>query len=110
MKRNTNKTYTATKEINGTKYIAQFNGVREAVRATELYGKDEVKLAEYILENVIVDPPHLNMDDFEDLQEYRSVTNFAIGVMSGRFRGEKNQGTDKGISEKELASVETGAE
>lgn len=110
MKRNTNKTYTATKEINGTKYIAQFNGVKEAVRATELYGKDEVKLAEYILENVIVEPPHLNMDDFEDLQEYRSVTNFAIGVMSGRFRGEKNQGTDKGISEKELASVEIGAE
>lgn len=110
MKRNTNKIHTATKEINGTKYIAQYNGNREAVRALQLYGKDEIKLAEYLLENVVVEPPHLDLDDFEDLQEYRSVINFAIGVMSGRFRGEKNQGTDKGISEKELACVETCAE
>lgn len=70
MKQNTSKIYTATKEINGTTYRAQFNGVREAVRATQQY-KDEMSLDEYLLSNVIVEPPGLQMDDFEDLFEFR---------------------------------------
>ena len=38
MKKNTNKIYTATKDINGTTYRAQFNGVRECIRAYQSAG------------------------------------------------------------------------
>lgn len=110
MKRNADKTYTATKEINGVTYRAQFNGVREAVRAKKEYGSDELKLAEYLLENVIVDPPHLSIDDFDDLLEYQKVTNFAASVMTGRFRDEQNEGRAEASSEKQLASVEVSAQ
>jgi hypothetical protein len=97
MKQNTSKIYTATKEINGTTYRAQFNGVREAVRATQQY-KDEMSLDEYLLSNVIVEPPGLQMDDFEDLFEFRQVISFAANVMSGRFRGEEKSGADQSSS------------
>lgn len=110
MKKNTDKTYTTTKEINGVTYRAQFNGVWEAVRATAKYGKDELKLAEYLLTNVIVEPPGLKVDDFDDLPEYHAVTNFAASVMSGRFRGETELGTDQRSGETESTVVEAGNE
>lgn len=109
MEKNTNKSYTTTKEINGVTYRAQFNGVREAVRATQQY-KDEMSLDEYLLSNVIVDPPGLQMDDFDDLFEFRQVINFAASVMSGRFRGETEPEADQDSSGKKLAVVETGTE
>ena len=109
MEKNTNKTYTTTKEINGVTYRAQFNGVREAVRATQQY-KDEMSLDEYLLSNVIVDPPGLQMDDFDDLFEFRQVINFAASVMSGRFRGETKSGADQDSSGTELAAVAAGTE
>lgn len=95
MKKNTNKIYTATKEINGVTYRAQFNGVRECIRATDKYKDDTIAFHEYLLENVIVEPTGLKLDDFDDLEEERLVANFAAGVMSGRFRGEEKQGTDQ---------------
>lgn len=107
MKQNTSKIYTATKEINGTTYRAQFNGVREAVRATQQY-KDEMSLDEYLLSNVIVEPPGLKMDDFEDLFEFRQVINFAANVMSGRFRGEEKSGGTEESSKREMAAVSAG--
>lgn len=106
MKQNTSKIYTATKEINGTTYRAQFNSVREAVRATQQY-KDEMSLDEYLLSNVIVEPPGLQMDDFEDLFEFRQVINFAANVMSGRFRGEEKSGAAESSSQTKLDVVET---
>ncbi len=109
MEKNKNKSYTATKEINGVTYRAQFNGVREAVRATQQY-KDEMSLDDYLLSNVIVDPPGLQMDDFDDLFEFRQVINFAASVMSGRFRGETELGAGQGSSEKKLAAVAAGTE
>ena len=110
MKQGTSKIYTATKEINGTTYRAQFNGVREAVRATQEYKKDEMGFDEYLLSNVIVEPPGLQMDDFEDLFEFKQVIDFAASVMSGRFRGEEKSEADKRSSEKKLDDVETGTE
>lgn len=104
MKKNTNKIYTVTKEINGVTYRAQFNGVREAVRATQQY-KDELSLDEYLLANVIVEPPGLQLDDFDDLMEFRQVINFAASVMAGRFRGEEKPGTDQENGGGKLASV-----
>lgn len=110
MKRNTDKTYTATKEVNGVTYQAQFNGVREAIRAANQCGKDELKLDEYLLENVVVNPPGLKLDDFEDVAEAREVLNFAASVMTGRFRNEENtRGAETG-SEEKLGTVETCAE
>lgn len=64
MKKNTDHTYTATKEIHGTTYRAQFNGVREYVRATEQCKGDELKMDEYLLSNVIVEPPGMKLDEF----------------------------------------------
>jgi hypothetical protein len=100
MKKGTDKTYTASKEINGVTYRAQFNGVREAVRATQQFKTDELKLDEYLLENVIVEPPGLELDDFDDLAEAREVINFAASVMMGRFRNSSDEATAEGDSEK----------
>ncbi len=110
MKRNTDKTYTATKEINGITYRAQFNGVRECRRALDKYGKTELEFEEYLLANVIVDPPGLQLDDFEDLDECNQVIRFASSVLTGRFRRDENPAADKTGGKKKLADVETGAQ
>lgn len=110
MKRNTDKTYTATKEVNGVTYRAQFNGVREAVRATNQYAGNELGFDEYLLSNVIVDPPGLQLDDFENMDEYRQVIRFAASVMAGRFRNNKDDAAAETGSKKKLAGVETGVQ
>ncbi len=46
MKRNTDKTYTVSKEIEGTTYLAQFNGVREATSAYTHYKSKEIEFEE----------------------------------------------------------------
>jgi len=95
MQKNVDKTYTATRQINGTTYRAQFNGVREAIRISNQCRGDELKL-----------------DDFEDIDEARRVLNFAAGVMSGRFRNRTD--TDTGAAETDsagkLGAVASGAE
>lgn len=98
MRQNTDKTYTATKEVNGVTYRAQFNGVREAVRATNQYKGNELAFDEYLLANVIVEPPGLQLDDFEDIDEYRRVIQFAAGVLAGRFRPGADDTATKGNS------------
>lgn len=112
MQKNVDKTYTATRQINGTTYRAQFNGVREAIRIYNQYRGDELKLDEYLLSNVIVEPPGLKLDDFEDIDEARRVLNFAAGVMSGRFRNRTDTDTRAAETDSagELGTVASGAE
>ena len=63
------KYYTAEKEINGKMYKAQFNGLSaayEALDRTYIDGTDitsSVKMAKYLLDNVIVEPK-LSINDF----------------------------------------------
>lgn len=90
--------YTVTKEINGTVYKAQFNGISAALKAVDnckIEGSDATsieKWAEYILEHVIVDPKNLTTDDFSSLKELNEVIAFGRGVMQGDFRKEANEG------------------
>ena len=92
------KFYTATKEINGKKYTAQFNGLSCALRAvdsTYIEGTDNTsveKMADYIFQNVIVEPKGLTIDDFESMEEFNEVVSFGRDVMQGKFRPEEDKG------------------
>jgi len=91
-----NKFYSVTKEINGKKYVAQFNGLSCALKAVDqsyIEGSNNTsveKLAKYLFENVIVEPKGLTIDDFESMEEFNAVTTFAREVMQGKFREETN--------------------
>ena len=86
------KFYTRTKEINGKSYTAQFNGLSAALNAIDgsyLNDSSNVsisKLSKYVLENVIVEPANLTVDDFDDLDELNEVVRFGMEVMQGKFR------------------------
>ena len=92
------KFYTATKEINGKKYTAQFNGLSCALRAvdsTYIEGTNNTsveKMADYIFQNVIVEPKGLTIDDFESMEEFNEVVSFGRDVMQGKFRPEEDKG------------------
>ena len=92
------KFYTATKELNGTKYTAQFNGLSCALRAvdsTYIEGTNNTsveKMADYIFQNVIVEPKGLTIDDFESMEEFNEVVSFGRDVMQGKFRPEEDKG------------------
>lgn len=94
-----NKFYTKTKVINGTKYVAQFSGLSNWVRALDssyIEGTNQISteaLANYILENVIVEPKGLTIDDFETMKEFNAVTNFGRDVAQGLFRDETTDDT-----------------
>ena len=87
-----NKFYTVEKEINGKKYVAQFNGLSCALRAVDssyIEGTQNTsveKLAKYIFANVIVEPQNLTIDDFESMEEFNEVVTFGREVMQGNFR------------------------
>lgn len=86
------KTYTIEKEINGKKYVAQFNGISAALEAVDscYLGNSQnissVKMAKYLFEHVIVEPKGLTADDFDSIEELNDVTDFARDVMQGNFR------------------------
>uniref|UniRef100_UPI004055E06B hypothetical protein n=1 Tax=Acetatifactor sp. TaxID=1872090 RepID=UPI004055E06B len=92
-----NKFYSVTKEINGKKYTAQFNGLSCAVRAVDqsyIEGSQNVsseKLTQYIFDNVIVEPKGLTIDDFDSMDDLNAVTKFGREVMQGKFRDEANK-------------------
>lgn len=92
------KFYTVDKEINGVKYTAQFNGVSAALEAADKCYIDgtgntsALKMAKYLLENVIVEPHGLTPDDFDSIDELSAVTNFANEVMHGKFRDKAAEG------------------
>ncbi|MBR5823726.1 MAG: hypothetical protein IKY67_06255 [Paludibacteraceae bacterium] len=87
-----NKFYSVEKEINGVKYVAQFNGLSAALKAVDdsyIDGSDNIsmlKLSEYVFKHVIVEPKGLDVDDFESLDDFTEVMNWAQGVMQGQFR------------------------
>ena len=95
----TNKFYTVKKEINGTEYTAQFNGISAALNAMDECYIDGTtttsitKLSKYLLDKVIVEPKGLTPDDFETMDELNEVITFAREVMQGDFRDEKNART-----------------
>jgi hypothetical protein len=95
------KFYQVSKEINGVKYIAQFNGISAALKAVDnsyIEGTNNTsvaKLSEYLFKNVIVEPAGLTADDFESMDDFNEVVTFAREVMQGNFREEKNKGTAK---------------
>lgn len=86
-----NKFYQVKKTINGVEYTAQFNGLSAAMRAadeTYIDGTEITsvsKTADYILNNVIVDPK-VTVDDFDTVDELNDVLAFGRGVMEGKFR------------------------
>lgn len=95
------KTYTVKKKICGTEYVAQFNGISAALEAVDgcyipgTQNISTVKMAKYLLDNVIVEPKGLSADDFETLDELNAVTDFAREVMQGNFRAKTDEGTAK---------------
>ena len=85
------KFYTVEKEINGTKYVAQFSGLSVAVRGVDgTTTTSTEKLGQYILDNVIVEPKGLTADSFDTMEEYNAVTTWGRDVMYGKFRKESN--------------------
>lgn len=101
-----NKFYTVEKEINGTKYVAQFAGLSTALRSFDnsyIEGTNNTsteKLAQYLFKYIIVEPKDLSIDDFEDMQTFNEVVSFARQVMSGEFREKANNGGAKEKSKK----------
>lgn len=103
MKKGVSKFYQAEKEIRGTVYKAQFNGLSAALKAVDgsyIEGSSNTsveKLSDYILKNVIVDPK-VCIDDFDDMEEFNEVIAFGREVMQGRFRSpaDARAGQEKG--------------
>lgn len=95
------KHYTVKKEINGQEYTAQFNGISAALDALDGSYIDDSKvtstkkLSKYVFEHVIVDPPKLTADDFEDMETFNEVVKFGIDVMQGKFRNSKDESAAK---------------
>lgn len=98
-----NKFYTKEKEIDGVKYVAQFNGLSTAYDCVDQSYIDGTsttssrKLTEFMLKHVIVEPSGLSIDDFESIESCRNVTDFAREVMQGNFRDKE---VDKGTGKK----------
>lgn len=93
-----NKFYSKTKEINGVKYTAQFNGLSAALKAIDnSYVGDNsknisiYKMASYIFDNVIVEPAGLTVDDFDSFEELNEVVRWGMEVMQGKFRDENKK-------------------
>ncbi len=89
-------------KINGNEYTFQFNGLRAADRAikevTDRNGEIDIeKMRDYLFENVVVKPAHINYDEyFESADELDEVTKVATEVMRGKFQANKKEkDTDK---------------
>ena len=78
-----------TKQIGDVEYVARFNGLSKALKAIdgcyiEGTGNTSIeKLAAYILDNVVVKPAKLTIDDFQSMNEFNEVIEFAREVMQG---------------------------
>lgn len=73
------------KEIDGITYKAQFNGVTETYRLNEACGDKSTKIAEYLFENIIVEPK-IKPDEIDEYfgtnyEHMNSVIEFAQKVM-----------------------------
>lgn len=100
------KAYTVTKEIRGKEYTAQFSGLSTSLRAVDssyVEGTNNTsieKLATFIFKHVIVQPSGLDIDDFDDMEEFNEVVTFGREVMQGKFRDEQDTETAKGTGKK----------
>lgn len=89
--------YTVEKEIKGTKYIAQFNGISAALQAIDdsyIDGSNNtslIKLSNYLFEHVIVEPKNLKADSFDNLNDFNEVVAFAREVMQGDLKPADNE-------------------
>lgn len=98
--------YTVKETIEGKEYVAQFSGIATSLRAVDesyIEGTNNtsmIKMAEYLFENVIVEPKGLTVDDFDNMDEFNKVVNFARKVMQGEFRNKENEGAAKAASKK----------
>ena len=96
-----NKFYTVKNKINGVEYTAQFNGISAALDAVDscyIEGTtitSTSKLSKYILDNVIVEPKGLTIDDFDNMDDLNDVITFGREVMQGNFRDKKNASATK---------------
>lgn len=94
------KFYTVDKTIKGNDYKAQFNGLSVALRAVdESYIENSnntsvEKMAQFLFDNVIVEPKGLTVDSFDNMDELNEVIEFARNVMQGELKpaekGKKN--------------------
>lgn len=94
------KHYTVEKEINGVKYVAQFNGMAAALEALDDWRKDNEnislsKMSKYVLEHVIVEPKGLTLDDFDCMEDLNAVVGFGREVCQGNFRDAANEGATR---------------
>lgn len=92
------KHYQIEKEINGTKYVAQFAGLSVAQDCADTCRNGDTphistkKLTEYLFKHIIVEPKGLTADDFDCIDELNEVTDFARDVMQGYFRDKADEG------------------
>ncbi len=86
------KFYQRKKVIRGKEYTAQYSGLRAAAQIVDsnyIDGTSNLsieKVNDYILGNIIVDPPGLSMDDFDDQETLNEVVKFGREVAQGKFR------------------------
>ncbi len=84
--------YKRTKTIGGNQYTAQFNGLSAALDAVDenyIDGSSNIsskKFAQYIFDNVIVEPKGLTPDSFDNADDMNAVVKWASEVMQGKFR------------------------
>lgn len=98
--------YTVKKTINEKEYVAQFSGLSVALKALDASYIDGTnntsmeKMAQYLFDNIIVEPKGLSIDDFDNMEEFNEVIKFAREVMQGEFRDKKNENAAKGAGKK----------
>lgn len=71
-----------TKEINGTEYTAQFNGMSARNEIVDLSSEGVKKATPYLFENVLVTPKISDIDEYFgfDTDTYDKVVEFLLGV------------------------------
>lgn len=92
------KFYQVEKEINGTKYTAQFSGMRAWMRLSDESKNGDTVSTEKLIDKVLsvgLIEPRVTMDDFETQDELMDVFNFVSEVMKGNFRDKEKQEATK---------------
>ncbi len=90
--------YQRKKVIGGVEYTAQFNGLSAAMKIVDNnYVSDKssnisvASMSQYVLDNFIVTPKGLKVDDFEDMDVLNEVVKFATEVAQGKFRDTQDE-------------------
>lgn len=86
------KAYTVTTTIEGKKYTAQFCGVQVALEMSDnctIQGSgnpSSLKVAQYCLDHIIIEPQGLLVNDFEKYDTLSEVVTFASEVAKGNLK------------------------